>query len=130
MKSSSRRYPTFCLFALLACFLLAPNVARASTQEPLSKEEQKTWDVLAIFLAGVLTTGSLEELSAAEYIENFRANYAWIKNVFLPHLRESPEHDWQQCQKLCVEAAKRLAAGHQEKEDAVRKALERHKHER
>ena len=123
MANLSGRIAVALALLLFLSVLIAP-ISLALEDESLSPGEKETWSALAVFLAGVFTLGTVEELDTAEFIRNFRANYQWVQHVFLPHLKETPAHDWRSCQELCVQAAKRLSKGHKEKEDTIRKALE------
>ena len=55
-------------------------------------------------------------------VGNFWANYDWIKDVFLPHLRGTPPHDWKECL-ICNRAVKKLTNGDEELKEEVRPAL-------
>ena len=93
----------------------------------LTSEENEAWDVTAVFLTGVFTIANADSLDSTVFFENFRANYDWINNVFLPHLKGTPEHPWWKCDEYCVETAKRLAKGDKEKEKELMESLSRYK---
>jgi len=93
----------------------------------LTSEENEAWDVTAVFVTGVFTIANADSLNSTVFFENFRANYDWINNVFLPHLKGTPEHPWWKCDEYCVETAKRLAKGDKEKEKELMESLSRYK---
>lgn len=108
-----------------------PSAVYEHDHSSLSPEEQEAWDATAVFLTGVFTIANADSLDSTVFFENFRANYDWIKNVFLPHLRGAPEHPWWKCDEYCVEMAKKLAKGDKEKEKELMESLSRYKlHER
>ncbi len=92
-------------------------------REPVTEQERENWDAIALFLAGVFTDSrtGLEERSAVA--ENFRANYDWIKDVFLVHLRGTLPHDWTTCRENCIPAVQKLTKGDDELEEKVRSTL-------
>ena len=122
------------MWALSLLFLLA---ALACTREPagvnqhdhssLTSEENEVWDATAVFMTGVFTLANADSLDSTVFFENFRANYDWIKNVFLPHLKGTPEHPWWKCDEYCVEMAKKLSKGDKEKEKELMESLSRYK---
>ena len=103
----------------ITVFALACRVVR----EPVTEEERENWDGIALFLAGVFTDrrAGLEDRSAVA--ENFWANYDWIKDVFLVHLRGTPPHDWTTCRENCIPAVQKLTKGDDELEEKVRFTL-------
>ena len=95
--------------------------------DPMTTEEQAAWDVTAAFLAGVFTLANSDGLDSTIFSENFRSNYDWIKDVFLPHLRETGDHNWWECDEYCVKTARLLAKGDKEKEKELREILSRYR---
>ena len=103
--------------AMIAVFALACRDHR----EPVTEEEKETWDATTLFLAGVFTDSSFDD--RAVVAENFWANYDWIKEVFLLHVRGTPPHDWTECRDNCIPAVQNLTKGDDELEEEVRSAL-------
>ena len=95
---------------------------RPEAVSPISDEERETWDATAFFLAGVFTASQNPE-SDASLVENFRANYVWLRDVFIPHLEGKPEHDWTSCPEYCIPAAEKLANGDRAKEEHIKSKL-------
>ena len=95
---------------------------KQETVSPISDEERETWDVTAFFLAGVFTASQSPE-GDASLVENFRANYVWLRDVFIPHLEGKPEHHWTSCPDYCIPAAERLATGDRVKEEHIESTL-------
>jgi hypothetical protein len=123
----------------LTFFILVPTLS--CNREPagihqhdhssLTSEESEAWDATAVFITGVFTLANADSLDSTIFLENFRANYDWINNVFLPHLKGTPEHPWWKCDEYCVKMAKKLAKGDKEKEKELMETLSRYKlHER
>jgi hypothetical protein len=101
------------------------------TEVVLAENEEEAWDATAAFLAGVFTVANAESINSSVFLENFRANYDWIKNIFLPHLLGTSEHPWWECDEYCVKTAKLLAKGDKKREKELRESLARYKlHER
>jgi hypothetical protein len=98
-----------------------------AAQVPMTEEEQATWDVTAAFIAGVFTLASSDGLEGSVFFKNFRENYDWVKNSFLPHLRDDPKHNWWECDAYCIKTARLLAKGDKEKERELREALSRYR---
>ncbi len=104
--------------ALVAVCALACRDQR----EPVTQEEKETWDATALFLAGVFAVSKNSFEDRHLVVGNFWANYDWIKDVFLPHLRGTPPHDWQECP-ICNPAVEKLTNGDKELKEEVRPAL-------
>jgi hypothetical protein len=130
---------------LTACLLLSFACSSTPGEEPATEsdvathdhdhhvtdEETATWDVMAAFLAGVFTLANTDGLDNSIFFDNFRENYDWIKNEFLPHIRNSPDHNWWECNEYCIKTARILAKGDKEKEKELRETLSRYRvHER
>jgi hypothetical protein len=98
-----------------------------ATHAPLAEDEEAAWDVTAAFIAGVFTLANSDGLEGSIFFENFRANYDWVKNSFLPHLRDSPDHNWWECDEYCIKTARLLAKGDKDKEMELREALSRYR---
>ena len=92
-------------------------------REFVSDEERATWDATAFFLAGLLTVSQSHLEDDVRVRHNFRANYEWFRDVFLPHLRGMPEHPWTSCPEYCIPAAEKLTQGNAEMESSVQSAL-------
>jgi hypothetical protein len=104
---------------------------REPIQVTLTEEEEEAWDATAAFVAGVFTIANADSLDSTLFFENFRANYDWIKDIFLPHLLGTAEHLWWECDEYCVKTAKLLAKGDKKRERELMESLARHKlHER
>ncbi len=128
MATFHRRSIALVPFGLLAAAFLLQSLSCSSAEESATEEQQRVWNGAAAFLAGVYTVANMEDLDVSGFETNFRANYEWIKNVFLPHLRDTEKHDWQICDKYCIVMAKRLAKGDPEKEKELREQLAEYKH--
>jgi hypothetical protein len=131
--------------ALVAACLLVFACSSSPVEEPtveseevahdhhdhMTDEEKATWDVTAAFLAGIFTLANSDGLDSTIFFENFRANYDWIKDEFLPHIRNSSDHNWWECDEYCIKTARLLAKGDKEKEKELRETLSRYRvHER
>ncbi len=118
------------LLATLSC-TQEPTGVDQHDHERLTSAEKEAWDATAVFVTGVFTIANADSLDSTVFFENFRANYDWINNVFLPHLRGTEKHPWWECDEYCVETAKRLSKGDKEKEKELMESLSRYKlHER
>ena len=104
--------------AFVAVFALACRDQR----EPVTHEEKETWDATALFLAGVFTASKSSFNDRPQVVGNFWDNYDWIKDVFLPHLRGTPPHDWRECP-ICNLAVENLTNGDEELKEEVTPAL-------
>jgi hypothetical protein len=116
------------IFGLLAGIVLLQSLSCSLDEESTLDEERRIWNGAAAFLAGVYTVANMEDLDPSGFETNFRSNYDWIKNVFLPHLEETEKHDWQICDNYCIEMAKRMANGDEEKEKELREKLTEYRH--
>lgn len=116
---------SLCVVCSVSC-TREPVGGRGQEPQTLTEAEKESWDATAVFLAGVFTIANAEGLDSTIFFENFRANYDWIKNVFLPHIRGTPEHPWWKCDEYCVETAKRLANGDEEREKELMEILSRY----
>ena len=119
------RRTIFLISAGILTFWIAvlPSLSCSREESSAAVEETQIWDATVAFLAGVFTVANAKDLDTESLRENFRANYDWLKDVFLPHLKQTPKHDWQICNEFCVETAKRLAKGDPEREEELRKEL-------
>lgn len=95
----------------------------SDNREPVTEEEKETWDATAFFLAGVFTVSNSSFDDNSVLRENFWANYEWLKDVFLPHVRGTPQHPWMTCPEYCVPAVKKLTKGDEDKEEEINSAL-------
>ena len=98
-------------------------LACSDNRESVTEEEKETSDATAFFLAGVFTVSKSSFDDNSVLLENFRANYEWLKDVFLPHLRGTPQHPWMTCSEYCVPAVKKLTKGDEDKEEEINSAL-------
>ena len=124
-----RRIVTVAIFGLVLGTAFFPISSCSSVEESAIEEESLVWQGAAAFLAGVFTAANMDDIETSGFKENFHANYHWIKNVFLPHLREAPEHDWRTCDEYCIEMARKMSRGDPEREKQLRKILSQYQHE-
>ncbi len=108
------------LFQALSC---------SSAEESTIEGEGLVRQGAVAFLAGVFTVANMDDLDTSGFKENFHANYQWIKNVFLPHLKDTPKHDWRTCDEYCIKMAEKMSRGDPVREKQLREILSRYQHE-
>jgi hypothetical protein len=129
MKTIHRRARVRAAIGFLVAAVVFQALSCTPGEESTTEEESLVWNGAAAFLAGVFTVANMEDLDKSGFEKNFRTNYRWIKDIFLPHLRETPKHDWKICDDYCIKMAERMANGDPEKEKQLREELSRFRHE-
>ncbi len=139
MSESNKRFfeRWVLLVPILFGFVFSAGCASDTVEQPRETEvsgvgdEEEAWDTIAVFLTGVFTVANADSLNSTVFFENFRANYDWIKDIFLPHLLGTAKHAWWKCDEYCVKTAKLLAKGDKKREKELMESLARYKlHER
>ena len=123
MSIARDRARDFIRIALVLTIIAGVALSCSDERNPVRDQEKEAWDATAFFLAGVFTVSQSSIDDNSLLLENFQANYDWLSDVFLPHLRGTPEHPWTSCPEYCIPAVKILTKGDEEKEEQVKSAV-------
>ena len=87
MSIARDRARDFIRIALVLTIIVGVALSCSDERNPVRDEKKENWDATAFFLAGVFTVSQSSIDDNSLLLENFQANYDWLSDVFLPHLR-------------------------------------------